>query len=123
MAAPVISVEAAEKAESGGALQRIFGALGANPYYRSYWTGNQANTLVMQMQQVANGYLAFTLTNSAAALGVVAFAQSAPMLIFSPLGGVLADRMEKRALLLWMQALQCAVSLVIGILVAIDRIE
>src|SRR5579864_6909064 len=106
-----------------GILQRVFGALGDNPYYRAYWTGNQANTLVMQMQQVANGYLAYTLTDSAAALGVVAFAQSAPMLIFSPLGGVLADRMEKRGLLLWMQGLQCLISLIIGILVAIDRIE
>jgi MFS family permease len=77
----------------------------------------------MQMQQVANGYLAYTLTDSAAALGVVAFAQSAPMLVFSPLGGVLADRMQKRRLLLQMQALQCVISLIIGVLVAINRIE
>jgi MFS family permease len=123
MAAPVITTEAAEPAERLGMLQRVFGALGDNPHYRSYWLGNQANTLVMQMQQVANGYLAFTLTGSAAALGIVAFAQSAPMLILSPLGGVLADRLEKRALLLWMQALQCAISLLIGVLVALDRIE
>ncbi len=106
-----------------GVFYRVFGALGANPYYRAYWTGNQANTLVMQMQQVANGYLAYTLTDSAAALGAVAFAQSAPMLVFSPLGGVLADRMEKRGLLLWMQGLQCVISLTIGILVVINRIE
>ncbi|MBV9323127.1 MAG: MFS transporter [Chloroflexi bacterium] len=104
-------------------FQRVFGALGENPHYRVYWTGNQANTLVQQMQQVANGYLAYTLTDSAAALGVVAFAQSAPMLVFSPIGGVLADRLEKRKLLLWMQAVQCVVSLVIGVLVAINRIE
>ena len=128
MAAPglTVNVEAPNveaPAAKLGLLQRVFGALGDNPHYRSYWMGNQANTLVMQMQQVANGYLAFTLTDSAAALGIVAFAQSAPMLVFSPLGGVLADRMEKRALLLWMQAVQCAISLVIGILVAIDRIE
>jgi len=77
----------------------------------------------MQMQQVANGYLAYTLTDSAAALGIVAFAQSAPMLVFSPLGGVLADRLQKRNLLLQMQVIQCLVSLLIGILVAIDRIE
>ena len=106
-----------------GVLNRVFGALADNPHYRAYWTGNQANTLVMQMQQVANGYLAYTLTDSAAALGIVAFAQSAPMLIFSPFGGVLADRMEKRGLLLWMQALQCLISFIIGVLVALDRIE
>src|SRR5919199_2604676 len=106
MAAPVQAEPAAAPAEESGALQRVFGALSANPHYRSYWLGNQANTLVMQMQMVANGYLAFTLTNSATALGVVAFASSLPMLIFSPLGGVLADRLEKRGLLLWMQGLQ-----------------
>src|SRR5919199_1323661 len=107
----------AASAQPAGALQRVFGALADNPHYRSYWTGNQANTLVMQMQQVANGYLAFTLTGSAAALGLVAFAQSLPMLLFSPVGGVLADRTQKRKLLLWIQALQCAISLVIGALV------
>jgi MFS family permease len=121
-----VEVDEAAEAEAEarfGMLQRVFGALGENKHYRSYWTGNQANTLVMQMQQVANGYLAFTLTDSAAALGIVAFAQSAPMLVFSPLGGVLADRMEKRGLLVWMQVVQCVISLVIGILVALDRIE
>jgi len=104
-------------------LQRVFGALGDNEHYRSYWVGNQANTLVMQMQMVANGYLAFTLTGSATALGLVAFASSLPMLVFSPMGGVLADRVQKRKLLLMTQAVQCLVSLVIGVLVAIDRIE
>src|SRR5438094_12558 len=120
MSAPV-TTEVAEPRVS--ALQRVFGALGDNRHYRSYWLGNQANTLVMQMQQVANGYLAYTLTGSATALGVVAFAQSLPLLIFSPMGGVLADRLQKRGLLLWIQALQCVISLIIGVLVAIDRIE
>src|SRR5919202_4945676 len=123
MAAPVQAEPAAAPAEESGALQRVFGALSANPHYRSYWLGNQANTLVMQMQMVANGYLAFTLTGSAAALGLAAFAQSLPMLVFSPAGGVLADRIQKRRLLLWIQALQCVISVIIGVLVAIDRIE
>jgi MFS family permease len=115
--------EVSASEESKSAVQRVLGVLAANRYYRSYWFGNQANTLVMQMQMVANGYLAFTLTNSATALGVVAFAQSLPMLLVSPLGGVLADRLQKRRLLLWIQALQCLISIAIGILVAADRIE
>src|SRR5438552_18714762 len=123
MAAPVKAEAAAAPGEDAGALQRVFGALSDNRHYRSYWLGNQANTLVMQMQMVANGYLAFTLTGSAAALGLTAFAQSLPMLVFSPAGGVLADRIQKRRLLFWIQALQCAISIVIGVLVAINRIE
>src|SRR5947209_12713559 len=110
MAAPVEAERAVGPVEEAGALRRVFGALADNPHYRSYWVGNQANTLVMQMQMVANGYLAFTLTGSATALGVVAFAQSLPMLLFSPVGGVLADRIQKRKLLLWIQAVQCAIS-------------
>jgi MFS family permease len=105
------------------ALRRVFGALGDNAHYRSYWFGNQANTLVLQMQMVANGYLAFTITGSATALGLVAFASSLPMLLFSPVGGVLADRLQKRKLLLWIQAIQCLISVAIGLLVAFDRIE
>ena len=124
MAAPLTTQVAAVPATQRlGAVQRVFGVLAEHPHYRLYWFGNQANTLVMQMQQVANGYLAFTLTNSAAALGVVAFAQSLPMLLFAPVGGVLADRLEKRKLLLWIQGVLCVSSTIIGILVATGRIE
>src|SRR5258708_12630056 len=70
---------------------RIFGALRKSPYYRTYWFGNQASLLVMQMQFVAMGYLAFTLTNSAAILGLVNLASGLPMLPLSPLAGVLPD--------------------------------
>jgi MFS family permease len=121
----VVAAPVGERTEAGrlSAVQRVFGALADNEHYRSYWFGNQANTLVMQMQMVANGYLAFTITGSATALGLVAFASSLPMLLFSPAGGVLADRLEKRKLLLWIQALQCLISLAIGVLVAFDRIE
>jgi MFS family permease len=120
---PIGTAGAAPASARGGLLRRIFGALGDNRHYRSYWYGNQANTMVMQMQMVANGYLAFTLTGSATALGVVAFASSVPMLIFAPVGGVLADRMQKRLLLLLIQALQCVISLAVGLLVAFGRIE
>jgi MFS family permease len=123
MAVPVKTEAVVASEESESVFQRVLGALAANRYYRRYWLGNQANTLVMQMQMVANGYLAFTLTNSATALGVVAFAQSLPMLLVSPLGGVLADRLQKRSLLLWIQAVQCLISLAVGVLVAIERIE
>jgi MFS family permease len=120
---PKVPSRAANEGGGRSALRRVFGALGDNEHYRSYWYGNQANTLVMQMQMVANGYLAFTLTDSATALGLVAFASSVPMLVFSPAGGVLADRLQKRRLLLWTQAVQCVISLIIGVLVAFDRIE
>jgi MFS family permease len=100
----------------------MFGALAENPHYRQYWLGNQANTLMWPMQMVANGYLAYTLTDSATALGVVSLAGGVPQLLFSPVAGVLADRVEKRKLLLYMQAVQCLTSLAIGILLVLHLI-
>jgi MFS family permease len=126
VAAPVAEATAATPAALANrntVMRRLFGALADNAYYRQYWIGNQANTLVFQMQMVANGYLAFILTDSATALGVVALASSIPMLVFSPIGGVLADRVQKRKLLIWFQGYQLAISVVIGLLVAFDRIE
>ncbi len=104
-------------------LNRIFGALAANPYYRTYWFGNQASTLMMMMQGVAQGYLAFQLTGSAAALGFVGLAQGLPQLVFSPVGGVIADRYAKRNLLLVVQLVLCLTSLTIGILVGLGWIQ
>lgn len=98
---------------------RLFGALAHHPYYRTYWIGNQASTLAMQMQLVAQGYLAFLLTGSAAALGVIGLAQGLPQLFFSPLGGVIADRYPKRDVLIVVQVILCLNSLVIGTLVVL----
>ncbi len=108
---------------SSSSLDRIFGALHNNPYYRTYWFGNQASTLMMQMQTVANGYLAFTLTGSATALGVVGLAQGLPQLLFSPVAGVIADRYPKRNLLLLIQTILCVTSLAIGILIGLRLIQ
>jgi MFS family permease len=52
------------------------------------------------MQNVAQGWLVLTLTNSAFWLGVVGFAGSIPFLFFTLFGGVVADRVDKRRLLL-----------------------
>lgn len=118
--------------ESAGALAsehgpsgfgRMFGALNHNPYYRTYWFGNQAGTLMMQMQMVAQGYLAFTLTGSAEALGIVGLAQGLPQLLFSPVGGVIADRYAKRNLLVLVQVILCLTALLVGVLIGLRQIQ
>ncbi len=103
--------------------QRVFGALQLNPYYRTYWLGNQAGTLMFQMQLVAQGYLAYTLTNSATALGVVGLAQGLPQLLFSPIAGVIADRWPKRTLLIIVQIILSLSSLAVGVLIGLGLIQ
>ena len=102
---------------------RLFGALQKSPFYRTFWFGNQASLLVIQMQTVAVGYLAFELTSSAMILGIVSFASGLPMLLFSPFAGVIADRYPKRMLLLLVQAVLCLNSVAIGALVSVHLIQ
>jgi len=102
---------------------RMFGALQQAPYYRTYWFGNQASLLVMQMQNVAMGYLAFTLTHSAAILGLVNLATGVPMLAMSPFGGVIADRYPKRKIILTVQLVLCGTAVTLGTLVTLGLIQ
>jgi MFS family permease len=111
------------RTEPPSGFRRVVGALNANPYYRTYWFGNQAGTLVFQMQMVAQGYLAYQLTGSAAALGAVGLASGLPQLLLSPVSGVVADRYSKRNLLLIAQGILCLSSLAIAILISIGEIR
>jgi MFS family permease len=58
----------------------------------------------MMGQQVVRSWLAFELTNSEFALGVLSFAVAVPMLLLSPIGGAVADRLERRNLIIAGQA-------------------
>ncbi len=76
-----------------------------NPNFRLFWSGNFLSNIGTWMQNVAQGWLVLTLTsNSAFWLGVVGFAGSIPFLCFSLFGGVVADRVDKRKLLLFTQS-------------------
>jgi MFS family permease len=61
-------------------------------------------SLAIQMNQVASPYTAFTLSNSAAVLGVVSLAQGLPMLLLGLVGGVVADRLPRRTVLIASQS-------------------
>ena len=71
-----------------------------NPNFRLFWGGNFLSNIGTWMQNVAQGWLVLTLTNSAFWLGVVGFAGAIPFLFFTLFGGVIADRVDKRRLLL-----------------------
>lgn len=72
--------------------------------FRILWYGFMGSWMAMQMQQVARGYLAYTLTGNALSLGLVTMAMGLPRIFLSPVGGVVADRFAKRTVLLWTQA-------------------
>ncbi|MDR7579641.1 MAG: MFS transporter, partial [Armatimonadota bacterium] len=72
--------------------------------FRLLWTGLLVSNTGTWMQFVAVGYLVDRLTLSPFYLGVLALAQAVPRFVFAPLGGALADRWDRKALLFWTNA-------------------
>jgi MFS family permease len=72
-------------------------------YFRIYWLGMFVSLVGTWIQSIAQSWLVFQLTNSAFLLGVVGFLSSIPIFIFSLFGGVLADRVNKRNILIFTQ--------------------
>ena len=96
-------------------LPNIVRALG-NPNFRLFWSGNFLSNIGTWMQNVAQGWLVLSLTGSAFWLGVVGFAGSIPFLIFTLFGGVVADRVNKRRLLLVTQSVMMVLAFALAAL-------
>ena len=72
--------------------------------FRVYWFGMFVSLIGTWIQIVAQSWLVFQLTNSAFLLGVVGFLSSIPVFLLSLFGGVLADRLNKRNILIATQS-------------------
>ena len=70
------------------------------PDFRLMWAGAFTSSVGTWMQEVAQNWLILTMTGSAFLLGLDAFLGDAPFLVFSLFGGVLADRIDRRRILL-----------------------
>ncbi|MGH9556957.1 MAG: MFS transporter [Terriglobales bacterium] len=75
-----------------------------HPDFRLFWAGNFLSNIGTWMQNVAQGWLVLELSNSPFWLGVVGFAASAPMLVFTLIGGVIADQVDRRRMMMRTQA-------------------
>ena len=95
----------------------------AAPQFRRIFMSNLAFFLAMGGQGIVRPWLAFQLTDSALALGLVSAAVALPMLFLAPFGGVLADRMERRRLIMTAQALAISSEVIILVLLLTDRLE
>jgi len=87
------------------------------PDYRILWWGGAFSFMGVQMQFLLRGLLAWDLTQREGALGIVFLAFGLSMLVATPLGGVAADRLRKRTLLLAGQIMLVAVSTGMGLAV------
>ena len=91
--------------------------------FRLYFCGQSLSLLGTWIQQVAMSWLVYRLTGSAFLLGVTAFASQIPILLFAPLGGLWADRFDRRKLLMATQGLALVQALALALLTYADLIQ
>ena len=100
--------------KEGGWRATTFAAL-SDLEYRRLWIGGLISFLAVQMEFISRGWLAFRLTGSNAGLGAVYLGFGVPMLLLTPWGGVAADRLPKRAVLMGCQATLALSSLTVAV--------
>lgn len=94
-----------------------------SPHYRTLWISGLFVFLSVTAQTIARGWLARKLTGTNAGLGGVLLAFGVPSLLLSPWGGVAADRLPKRAVLVASQVILTLSALWIGLVVAFEVVE
>ncbi|MDQ4039419.1 MAG: MFS transporter [Actinomycetota bacterium] len=90
--------------------------------FRLYAGANLVNNTGTWMQRIAQDWLVLQLSDSGLALGIVTALQFAPILVLSLYGGMLADRYDKRKLMMATQATMCLAALLLAVLVLTDLV-
>jgi MFS family permease len=91
-----------------------------HPQFRRVWAAGFVSQLGDWMQIFGRAYLAFQLTGKASTVGLVYFATFLPQLLFSLWGGVLADRFDRKRILVVSQLVQAFGAATMGLLVVTD---
>src|SRR5882672_7924739 len=111
--------EAAEVPKKQGNMRgrrQMFRALGYRNY-RLFWSGAFLSNIGTWMQAVAQGFLVYEFTHSPFWLGLDGFVALAPALVLTLAGGVFADLVDRRRLLLWTQAVAGIAAFFLAVLI------
>jgi predicted MFS family arabinose efflux permease len=107
---------------AGSTLRRVAAAF-AYRDFRTLWIGACTSSIGTWMQSVAQNWLVLTLTQSAFFLGLDAFLGQLPIMLFTLIGGVVADRRDRRRVLLTSQYIQMTTAFVLAALVYFDVVR
>jgi MFS family permease len=91
--------------------------------FRLFIAGQSISLIGNWMQQVAMGWLVYRLTSSAFLLGLVAFGAQGPSFILAPIAGVLADRLNRRRIIIGAQAVMMVQASILTALVLTGSVE
>jgi MFS family permease len=91
--------------------------------YRYLWIGTCFNSAGQWIEQITKSWLIYEMTDSAAMLGAVNGVRAIPFLLVGPVAGVIADRVDRRKLMLAAQSMNISVALMMAILLATDLLQ
>jgi MFS family permease len=91
--------------------------------FRLFFGGQSISLIGTWMTRVATSWLVYRLTKSSLLLGTVGFAGQIPTFLLAPLAGVIVDRIDRRKVLVWTQALALVQSLALAWLTLSHRIN
>jgi MFS family permease len=111
-----------EAASSPGFFRRIAAALTYRDF-RILWSGAFTSTVGTWMQKVAQSWLVLSITGSSFFLGLDDFLAQLPILLFTLIGGVVADRYDRRRLLMASQYVQMTSAFILTALVYWHRVQ
>ncbi len=111
------------RAGTAAALRRTFASARSSRNFRLFLSGQFVSAIGTWMNFTASGWLVWRLTHSGAALGVNSALAFGPMLILGAWGGVLADRFNKRKILITTQSAYALLALVMATLIGTGAIE
>ena len=94
-----------------------------HPNYQLFFAGQLISLIGTWMDQVAESWLVYRLTGSALLLGTVAFASQIPVFLLAPIGGALADRADRRRILVATQSSMMLLTFVLAWLTLSHRVQ
>jgi MFS family permease len=105
-----------------GTLRRTFGSLDSHNY-RLYFTGDLVSHIGSWMQTMAEAWLVLQLTGQGIAVGATFAFRFLPVLLFGLWGGAIADRFDRRKVLLVTQSLAAVLAVVLWLIVLTDVVQ
>jgi MFS family permease len=113
----------AEAASGAGSRWQVAGRALRHRNFQLFFSGQLISLVGTWMQSVAQSWLVYRLTGSALLLGSVGFASQVPVFLFAPLGGIAADRYNRRHIVIGTQVAAMLLALILAVLTLSHAID
>src|SRR5258708_1406700 len=110
-----VTLATSESPSQPGPIGAMFRSLHRRDF-ALFWSGSFLSNIGTWMESLALGWMILVMTNSPFLLGLNGFLASAPSLVFSLPGGAIADRLNRRKLMIYTQTAMMILALILAIL-------